>query len=99
MPKPALVDFATILDKENMEPLFDTVWGALQAAKTVEEARQVLGITEIQDLISSCLIDITDQIQLLELELNVKIQNLEARVTALENGSALPFLAGQTKVS
>ena len=39
MPKPVIEDFATILTKENMGPLFDTVWDALAAAKTPEEAR------------------------------------------------------------
>ena len=85
MPKPALADFATILTKENMEPLFDTVWDALQAAKTVEEARQVLGISDIDDTISLCLIDIAEQIQALEITLKTDIQNLDARISALEN--------------
>ena len=50
MPKPALTDFATILDKENMEPLFDLAWGALKVpdedavAKTPAEAREALGL-------------------------------------------------------
>ena len=50
MPKPVLVDFATILDKENMEPLFDLAWGALKVpdedavAKTPAEAREALGL-------------------------------------------------------
>jgi hypothetical protein len=50
MPKPVLTDFATILDKENMEPLFDLAWGALKVptedavAKTPAEAREALGL-------------------------------------------------------
>ena len=50
MPKLTLTDFATILDKENMEPLFDLAWGALKVpdedavAKTPAEAREALGL-------------------------------------------------------
>jgi len=62
MPKPALTDFATILDKENMEPLFDLAWGALKVpdedavAKTPAEAREALGLyssDEVDALISA----------------------------------------------
>jgi len=62
MPKPALTDFATILDKENMEPLFDLAWGALKVpdedavAKTPAEARDALGLyssDEVDALISA----------------------------------------------
>jgi hypothetical protein len=50
MSKPVLTDFATILDKANMEPLFDLAWGALKVpnldavAKTPAEAREALAI-------------------------------------------------------
>ena len=62
MPKPVLTDFATILDKENMEPLFDLAWGALKVpdedavAKTPAEAREALGLyssDEVDALISA----------------------------------------------
>jgi hypothetical protein len=50
MPKPVLTDFATILTKEKVEPLFDLAWGALKVptedavAKTPAEAREALGL-------------------------------------------------------
>jgi len=44
MSKPVIEDFATILTKENMGPLFDTVWDALEAAKTPEAARDALSV-------------------------------------------------------
>ena len=56
MPKPVLTDFATILDKENMEPLFDLAWGALKVptedavAKTPAEAREALGLYSADDV-------------------------------------------------
>ena len=42
MSKPVIEDFTTVLTKENMGPLFDTVWDALEAAKSPEAARDVL---------------------------------------------------------
>ena len=62
MPKPALTNFSTILDKGNMEPLFDLAWGALKVpdedavAKTPAEARDALGLyssDEVDALISA----------------------------------------------
>ena len=56
MPKPALTDFATILDKENTEPLFDLAWGAFKVpgedavAKTPAEARDALGLSAQVDV-------------------------------------------------
>ena len=50
MPKPTLENFASILDKEKMQPLFDAVWGALKApnadavAKTPAEGRAALDV-------------------------------------------------------
>jgi len=48
MPRPNLTDFATILDNENMGPLFDLAWGAFKVptedavAKSPAEAREAL---------------------------------------------------------
>ena len=48
MPRPNLTDFATILDNENMAPLFDLAWGAFKVptedavAKSPAEAREAL---------------------------------------------------------
>jgi len=44
MSKPVIEDFATILTKENMGPLFDTVWDALEAANSPETARDALSV-------------------------------------------------------
>jgi len=50
MAKPVLTDYFTVLNKENMEPLFDLAWGAFvvpgtdTVAKTPKEVRDALGL-------------------------------------------------------
>ena len=60
MPRPNLTDFATILDNENMGPLFDLAWGAFKVptedavVKSPAEAREALELYtqgEVDDLI------------------------------------------------
>ena len=61
MPRPNLTDFATILDNENMAPLFDLAWGAFKVpdedavAKSPAEAREALELytqSEVNEALS-----------------------------------------------
>ena len=98
MPKPALADFATILNKDNTEPLFDLAWGVFQiaedaTAKTPAEARGALNVYSQDEVYTKSEVDarIADweaTVTLLDARVSLldsRIASLELRVAALEN--------------